>query len=350
MAELAGWVRDCGYHCAGQSVPDHVCDPMAEPGAGAGDTPATTPLRPPQRLRPTTTATPAAEGMTAQEAMGHGGTTAACRWTRWSPTCGAGSWSRPCLSVPILLWSPIGREVLGFTAAGAVRAARRRVLAAAEPAGDLLLGMDLLRRRLPGAARPDPGHDGAGRCGRRRRLGLQRRRHPHRRRRGVLRGRHRPDRVRPARPLVRDARPRRRQRRHPHPAGTRPRQGGRPARRRTGRGRHRRRRGRRPAADPSRFEDPGRRGRGVRRLRGRRVHGHRGEPAGDQDGRLGGHRCVGQHHRDAAGAGHQGRRRHRPGADRRAGAGGAELQGPRSAAGRPGRVLAGPGRPDRRHR
>ena len=35
------------------------------------------------------------------------------------------------LSVPILLWSPIGREVLGFDGAGAVRAARRRVLAAA---------------------------------------------------------------------------------------------------------------------------------------------------------------------------------------------------------------------------
>ena len=35
------------------------------------------------------------------------------------------------LSVPMLLWSPIGREVLGFDGAGAVRAARRRVLAAA---------------------------------------------------------------------------------------------------------------------------------------------------------------------------------------------------------------------------
>src|SRR6478672_8679940 len=31
IAALAGWVRDCGYHCAGQSVPDHVCDPLAEP-------------------------------------------------------------------------------------------------------------------------------------------------------------------------------------------------------------------------------------------------------------------------------------------------------------------------------
>src|SRR5215213_6643659 len=30
VAELAGWVRDCGYHCAGQSVPDH---PLAEPAS-----------------------------------------------------------------------------------------------------------------------------------------------------------------------------------------------------------------------------------------------------------------------------------------------------------------------------
>ena len=33
VAVLSGWVRDCGYQCAGRSVPDHVCDPMAEPGA-----------------------------------------------------------------------------------------------------------------------------------------------------------------------------------------------------------------------------------------------------------------------------------------------------------------------------
>ena len=38
--DLAGWVRDCGYHCAGQSVPEHVCEPMVEPphdGHGAHD-------------------------------------------------------------------------------------------------------------------------------------------------------------------------------------------------------------------------------------------------------------------------------------------------------------------------
>ena len=37
IAELTRWVRDCGYHCAGQSVPEHVCDPMAEPGDGHHD-------------------------------------------------------------------------------------------------------------------------------------------------------------------------------------------------------------------------------------------------------------------------------------------------------------------------
>src|SRR5919197_110292 len=30
---LARWVDECGHHCAGQSVPGHVCDPMAERGA-----------------------------------------------------------------------------------------------------------------------------------------------------------------------------------------------------------------------------------------------------------------------------------------------------------------------------
>src|SRR5215218_2453826 len=36
VEQLAGWIRDCGYHCAGQSVPRHVCDPAAEPHGGHG--------------------------------------------------------------------------------------------------------------------------------------------------------------------------------------------------------------------------------------------------------------------------------------------------------------------------
>ncbi|MFF5209559.1 heavy metal translocating P-type ATPase [Streptosporangium sp. NPDC000396] len=31
LVELRAWVIECGYHCAGQSVPSHICDPMDEP-------------------------------------------------------------------------------------------------------------------------------------------------------------------------------------------------------------------------------------------------------------------------------------------------------------------------------
>jgi Cu2+-exporting ATPase len=32
VAQLQQWVQECGYHCAGQSVPGHLCDPLAEEG------------------------------------------------------------------------------------------------------------------------------------------------------------------------------------------------------------------------------------------------------------------------------------------------------------------------------
>jgi Cu2+-exporting ATPase len=32
---LQRWVEDCGYHCAGRSVPGHCCDPLAEEGRDA---------------------------------------------------------------------------------------------------------------------------------------------------------------------------------------------------------------------------------------------------------------------------------------------------------------------------
>jgi len=31
LSELERWVEECGYHCAGRSVPGHVCDPREEP-------------------------------------------------------------------------------------------------------------------------------------------------------------------------------------------------------------------------------------------------------------------------------------------------------------------------------
>jgi Cu2+-exporting ATPase len=30
VEELSRWVEECGYHCAGRSVPGHICDPLAE--------------------------------------------------------------------------------------------------------------------------------------------------------------------------------------------------------------------------------------------------------------------------------------------------------------------------------
>jgi Cu2+-exporting ATPase len=37
ISELRRWVEECGYHCAGQSVPGHVCDPLVSPDRGAHD-------------------------------------------------------------------------------------------------------------------------------------------------------------------------------------------------------------------------------------------------------------------------------------------------------------------------
>ncbi len=88
VAELRDWVRDCGYHCAGQSVPHHVCDPLAEPIA------------------------PAAPPHAGHEAHGPAHEMAAMVADMRNRFAVAAA-----LSVPILLWSPIGRQVFGFRAA-----------------------------------------------------------------------------------------------------------------------------------------------------------------------------------------------------------------------------------------
>ena len=36
VEQISGWIRDCGYHCRGESVPDHVCYPMEETGPTPG--------------------------------------------------------------------------------------------------------------------------------------------------------------------------------------------------------------------------------------------------------------------------------------------------------------------------
>ncbi|WP_181779202.1 heavy metal translocating P-type ATPase [Pseudonocardia pini] len=103
VAELSGWIRDCGYACRGRSVPAHVCDPMAETAAAT-----------PGGVEPEHTHDSGGDALTSpHEVMGHGGhggmsmaAMVADMRNRFVVAA--------VLSVPVLLWSPIGREVLGF--------------------------------------------------------------------------------------------------------------------------------------------------------------------------------------------------------------------------------------------
>jgi Cu2+-exporting ATPase len=124
VAELSGWVRDCGYHCAGQSVPWHVCDPAAEPhdhsasAAREDHRPSVAPEAPHEHAAPRRAAAGRGghAGMTAQDAMGHGGHHAGMSMADMVRDMRNRFLVAAALSIPILLWSPIGREVLGFTA------------------------------------------------------------------------------------------------------------------------------------------------------------------------------------------------------------------------------------------
>jgi Cu2+-exporting ATPase len=93
VEELRHWVEDCGYHCAGRSVPGHVCDPLAqaEPLAPAHDHAAV------ER---------------ADHAHGHGGhagmsmqTMARDMRNRFLVAL--------LFAIPIAIWSPLGESLFG---------------------------------------------------------------------------------------------------------------------------------------------------------------------------------------------------------------------------------------------
>ncbi|RQM34183.1 heavy metal translocating P-type ATPase [Rhodococcus ruber] len=120
VVELSGWVRDCGYHCAGRSVPEHVCDPMSEPAPGPG-----APAHPPhpaahshveQQGPAGKEHRPHAEHGTrsAQEMMGHGGH-AGMSMDAMVRDMRNRFLVALALSIPIMLWSPMGRDMFGFT-------------------------------------------------------------------------------------------------------------------------------------------------------------------------------------------------------------------------------------------
>ena len=149
LAQLRSCVEECGYHSVGQSVPSYVCDPMAEPGPAdgraampatpvKGDSPEVTAAAPGhgdhpphpalQVGRPAATAgemamehggheMAAAGGVpSAHEVMGHGGA-AGMSMDSMVADMRNRFLVAAIFSVPILLWSPIGRDVLGFTVA-----------------------------------------------------------------------------------------------------------------------------------------------------------------------------------------------------------------------------------------
>nr|WP_219942092.1 heavy metal translocating P-type ATPase [Iamia sp. SCSIO 61187] len=110
VGHLRSRIEDCGYGCAGESVPRHCCDPMEH----AGHAPATAANG--HELGGEGHAHQPATGPSAHEMMGHGGHGA------MSMDAMVADMRRRFLvaavfSIPILLWSPIGRDVLGFDVA-----------------------------------------------------------------------------------------------------------------------------------------------------------------------------------------------------------------------------------------
>jgi copper chaperone CopZ len=97
VEELTRWVEECGYHCAGRSVPGHVCDPLAqaEPLAPAHDHAAV------ER---------------ADQADGHGdGGHAGMSMAAMVTDMRNRFLVALVFAIPIALWSPLGKSLFGST-------------------------------------------------------------------------------------------------------------------------------------------------------------------------------------------------------------------------------------------
>ena len=134
LAQLVGWVNACGYHCEGRSVPGHVCLPMAEPAddmhagheARAGrDMPVGREAHaghhmPAEHQAHAGHDIPAAHEESSSpsphDLMGHGGHHGGGSMADMVRDMRNRFLVALVFSVPITLWSPIGRDFLGFTA------------------------------------------------------------------------------------------------------------------------------------------------------------------------------------------------------------------------------------------
>ena len=97
VEELARWVEECGYHCAGRSVPGHVCDPMGHEGADAP-------------------AHDHAAMERADDAHGHGhGGHAGMSMAAMVRDMRNRFLVAALFAIPIALWSPLGESLFGST-------------------------------------------------------------------------------------------------------------------------------------------------------------------------------------------------------------------------------------------
>jgi Cu2+-exporting ATPase len=104
--ELRVWLEECGLHCAGQSVPAHICDPLEEPDPPPVES-AVAPAHGPAHEAPS--------DRSPHEAMGHGGH-GAMSMAEMAADMRNRFLVAALFSIPIVLWSPIGRDVIGFDA------------------------------------------------------------------------------------------------------------------------------------------------------------------------------------------------------------------------------------------
>ncbi|TPG34654.1 heavy metal translocating P-type ATPase [Mycolicibacterium hodleri] len=118
VEDLAGWVRDCRYHCRGESIPDHLCA-LPVPASDAKRAPGTADEAADHARHPAHDASAVAgAGRTGTPAdvMGHGGhgemsMAAMIRDMRNRFLVAV------VFGVVITLWSRIGRDVFGFSVA-----------------------------------------------------------------------------------------------------------------------------------------------------------------------------------------------------------------------------------------
>lgn len=137
VEQISGWVRDCGYHCRGESVPDHICFPMEETvrtsgmehaHPGSDDHKAMQAGHAPETAEPRT-GPPAAHAhaghahgphaempRTPQEMMGHGGHHTGMSMRDMANDMRNRFLVAAVLSIGVTLWSPMGRDMFGFTA------------------------------------------------------------------------------------------------------------------------------------------------------------------------------------------------------------------------------------------